>query len=189
MLAHMCSNPDVYAACMPEIDAAVARSESSEQLTRELEKSPYFSAFFYEVLRIVNNSGADRIVLRDTVVNGRRYDAGARIVLPFRHIAMDEGVFGADLHRLRPDRFLNAKGLERNGAFLPFAGGKRRCPGRFALKKASMLFTALAAHRFHIRPMGPLPAMEFGKPHQGPLDPVRGGDVIAAISPRDEPIS
>lgn len=100
---------------------------------------PYAVACYREVLRLYDNATGSRTVVgADTTVTdpgtGRAYLLRAGVEVQWSaYVAHGEGQWGADPHRFRPERWLEAPleaHRDRRDAFIPFGGGKHLCPGR-----------------------------------------------------------
>lgn len=155
-------------------------------LSNRLEHSDYLIAYYNEVTRFVTSSLTARKVAADTYINGKLLRAGAQIMLPYRQLLMDEAVFGPDADHLNPSRFLENKTLSRSANFKPFGSGRSLCPGRLLAKKEVVMFTALVISRFEVEPADKdarFPRMTFGKPILGPVEPVKGDDLILNVRP------
>ena len=119
----------------------------------KLDKKPFISACFQEILRLYTSAWGNRRVMEDTTlrdVDGREYllkkDTNVQWFNGIPHL--HEAVWGDDSHTFNPERFINVPAHEekkRRGALIPFGGGKHLCPGRlFAMTETISMVGALA---------------------------------------------
>lgn len=167
-----------------EVDKEVSSSTSVADLSIKLEKNAHIASLYNENLRFITNSSSERTVVQKYTLNGKTFEPGARVILYYRPLSMSSYAFGLDQNDFRPERFLLNPKLERSRSFVPFAGGKHKCPGRFITRRASMTFAALLIHRFRISAIDPVPKKDFDKPPLGSVEPVKGSDMRLLISHR-----
>jgi cholesterol 7alpha-monooxygenase len=169
--------------------------------------APYLEASFNEVLRLHNTAAAVRVARERTVLGAGTtvVPAGALLVLPFRPLHTDAGVWGADARLFAPERFLQEKGekegwpgegekrpqvnnMSRSPSFRPFGGGATYCPGRTLARHEVFGFVAILLHRFDVRLAGgkqqAFPRLNSVAPSFGLNGPMKGEDVIVEVMAR-----
>ncbi|TWU71881.1 Cholesterol 7-alpha-monooxygenase [Metarhizium rileyi] len=152
----------------------------------------HLDAAWNETLRLTSVAASVRTVTADTVIGGRMLRAGHRLIIPYRQLHLDTGVFGHDVTAFRPDRFLNnkpktGKRVRRGEYFRPFGGGSTICPGRFFTKRVVVIFVALLLRRFDISMAGgsqSLPQADEWRPVLGIADIKPGDDMRIRLTPR-----
>lgn len=98
-------------------------------------------------------------------------------------------VFGSDVAKFNPTRFLYSKNLAKSTSFRPFGGAASHCPGRFLARREVLMFTALILNRFDISlatkggQEPKMPKMDDSLPSGGVLTPVAGDDLILKVRP------
>ncbi|RYP91922.1 hypothetical protein DL770_001982 [Monosporascus sp. CRB-9-2] len=152
---------------------------------------PQLDNIWHETLRLCSNAASVRRVDRDTVIGGKLMREGNRIMIPYRQLHFDPYVYGADSHRFRPDRFGEAnKGaaLTRGPSWRPFGGGKTLCTGRYAAKRATLIFVTTLLRRFDIEMIGnpPFPETDLGRPVLGISSFKDGHDFTIRLSLRNK---
>lgn len=150
-----------------------------------LEKNTLLDALYNETQRLAMNSSSARTIQQDMTINGRKFKAGAHLIVPYRQLAMSHPILGQDWDRFHPDRFLSNPTLAHSKSFLPFGAGKHKCVGRLLSKRLVLTFTALVVHRFTVRSLNEIPVIEFTPVSSGPGGPAKGSDVQLVICPRD----
>ncbi|RDW91917.1 hypothetical protein BP5796_01311 [Coleophoma crateriformis] len=107
--------------------------------TSELGRTcPLFTSTFHEVLRFTNAEVGNRIVMEDTLLEGRwllKKDAVVQTPSIRRHMSRE--IWGPDFATFNPRRFMDRKSQPKDvqkqqwqGGFTPFGGGRNLCPGR-----------------------------------------------------------
>ena len=94
-------------------------------------------ALYHEVLRLATSSVSVRDVQTQARIGGKLLRPGNRVLLPYRQMLFDRGVFGEDAEAFNPNRFLNDGKLNNSLSFRPFGGGATYCPGRFPASQSS----------------------------------------------------
>ena len=186
VVAHIMHKPDLASIIRAEVMPSFKVSESPTDLSDRLECCERLVSTYYEVLRVVSNCVAARTVVVDIMMGNKKLRKGAQVILPFRQILMDEGVFGSDAKMLNIERFLAQSSLLRSPSFRPFGGGKHHCPGRFMARKEVLMFTALLLTRFEARlaeGVAKFPEFAFDKPNLGIFSPAKDDNVILNIRP------
>ena len=168
-------------------ETAPAVTGASLDLVYLSNNCPRLDALFNETVRMTNSATSVRNVLADTVINGRTYMAGTKILMPYRQLHFQDAVFGGSPSSFDPERFLRKKDLARNVNYKPFGGGSTLCSGRFIAKREVVSFIALLLNRFEIE----LPRMadggEKGSAQQFPrFDYTKPGLGIMDVKDRDD---
>lgn len=150
-----------------------------------MKNSPRLDSIWFEVLRLTSAAFAIRTILEPMSIGGKTLRPGYKVMSPFRQIHTDESVFGNDIDKFDPDRFLRDKTLANHPSYKPFGGGVTICPGRFLARQEVYVFVTLILHRFDSQladKKQAMPRFEFGVPASGVLDPKHGDDVHVVIT-------
>ena len=185
LLSYVLAKPRLLSELQVETAAAVkAQSIDVDYLSNSC---PRLNAVFDETVRLTNSASSVRNVVSDTIINGKIYRAGSKIIMPYRQLHFNEDVFGQDPDSFDHERFLRTKDLNRNPNYKPFGGGSTLCSGRFIARREVLVFVAVLLNRFDITLAeledGPgkasrqqtFPRFDRTKPGLGIMDP-RGGD-------------
>ena len=154
-----------------------------------LKTTPYLDAAFQETLRLHSASFSARHVEAPVVIGGKMLTKGGKILMPNRHLHLDESVFGPDTASFNVNRFLSNKDLSRNSSFKPFGGGNTLCSGRFLAKQEVFAFVAFVLHRYDLKLQNPkqdFPKCDESKPTLGIMDPVGKDPLYMLVSPKPE---
>lgn len=153
-----------------------------------LKNSPVLDSVYNEVLRLVNGAISARKVIAPTEIGGKMLSKGSSILIPYRQLHFDTGVFGQDADYFNPGRFLNNKGLLHNPSFRPYGGGATYCPGRVLAAQEIYGFVALLLHRFKVEVapnessiFPPFPQLDDSVPALGITGPKKGMDVFVSL--------
>lgn len=184
-LSHLLHKPSLHVRIRQETESAFLPNGRLD--LEQLSESPLLDALFAETLRYYSASYSIRTVAEPTILGGKRFGKGSRIIAPFRQLHFDPTVYGHDSHVFDPDRFLRDKTLTRGASYRPFGGGTSYCPGRFLAKQEVKAFIAMVLHRFEFSLDGKqdLPLIEDGKPTTGIAGPVNGDDVYVRVKVLD----
>ncbi|KAL8826677.1 MAG: hypothetical protein Q9191_003652 [Dirinaria sp. TL-2023a] len=165
-------------------EIAPAFSHQSLDLRYLTRKCPLLNSIWLETLRLTSASASVRFITKDTTINGKVFRKGNRLMIPYRQLHFDEGVFGVDVDYFNATRFLNHPNLARSPSWRPFGGGQTLCPGRFVAQQTVLTFVAMVLHQFDLKLTGDqvLPRAGAGKPVLGVMAPL--GDLIVQIKPR-----
>lgn len=195
LISHLLYEPAIVDAIRSEIRPGFGPDGSLADLAQVLERSPQLEAAWNETMRMYATSASVRIVTAETVISGRTLRPGRRVMIPYRQLHYDEGVWGDDARVWRPSRWLKEEGTAlstlgpRLEHFRPFGGGSTICPGRFISKHITMMFVALVLHRFDIAIAGghqPFPEPELFKPVLGIMDLKSGEEMRIRLTPRKD---
>ncbi|KAK0634373.1 cytochrome P450 [Bombardia bombarda] len=160
--------------------------------------SPNLNSIFNEVLRLNNTAAAVRVATEKTTLSGgKTIPQGGMLVIPFRQLHTNEAVWGDDVGRFNPERFIGpgagggANTKDRSSSFRPFGGGATYCPGRTLAKHEVFGFTAILLRRFDIslargaaKVKQRMPQLNSMTPSFGLNGPIQGQDVIVDIADR-----
>ena len=190
-LAYLLYDPVLLGSIREETTPAFASGDTN--IDYLLESSPRLNALFDEVLRITNSSSSVRSVTRDTMINGSKFRAGKRILMPYRQLHFDKSVFDIDAQEFDARRFLKHPGLSKSQSYRPFGGGSTYCPGRFIARLEVVAFVAIVLQRFNVelvmgenKSLPPFPRLEEMRPCLGIMPPVQDGDLIVKVSRRTQ---
>lgn len=193
-MSHLLYDDTLLASVQTEISSAF-RNETLD-LNHLLERCPRLDSVYSEILRLQTGPVGSRNVESDVIVGGKTLRAGHRVLMPYRELHLNKGVFGGNADEFDPDRFFNNKSLNRSPSYRPFGGAITYCPGRFLARREVFTFVALVFHRFDVglaalddrllspdaklmRP--PFPRTDVAKTTGGMLGPVVGDDVHVSI--------
>jgi cytochrome P450 len=183
--AHLLNDTQLLAKVQREVDLSFQDSDKLD-LAKLMDDSPWLSALFYESLRICSASSSMRIVTKPTVIHGKSFPIGSRIMIPFRQLHFNAAAYGSDVNRFNPKRFVHSKTLAQSPSFRPFGGGISYCPGRFIAKQEVCMFIALVLKNYDVEVVGDdgVPALDTGKPTTGLMSPVDGEDTKLRLRPK-----
>ena len=148
---------------------------------------PRLKGIWQETVRLTAFSSSIRYITEDTLIGGRILRKGNRVVIPYRQLHFDTGVFGPDVAEFQSERFIKQPSLTRHPSWRPFGGGSTQCPGRFVAEQAAVVFVAIVLHRFDITlapPTQSFPLPEEGNPVLGLMDPKKGCDLQVRLHSR-----
>lgn len=188
VMAYIIHSPQLYETIRVETAAAI-RLDGGIDVAYLHSSCAHLESLFNEVLRFASASSSIRTVASPTVIGGKLFPTGARVMFPFRQLHYNEAVYGDDAASFDPDRFMRNKSLARGSSYRPFGGGTSYCPGRFIARQEVYYVVTLILHRFDIRLMGPpgpggkpaFPIMDEWKPTTGLMSPVSGADVLIGV--------
>ena len=161
-----------------------------------LNRCPRLEGFFLELLRVTASSTTMRKVIKPTEIGGKILRPGYRVLIPYRQLHYDEGVFGEDANIFDPGRFLANKEMSHHPSFKPFGSGANYCPGRVIARLEVFVFIALILHRYDVdlarasnmAPGDPVtdqfPKLCVSRPCIGIMGPAQGDDVIINVKQR-----
>ncbi|KAF2276917.1 cytochrome P450 [Westerdykella ornata] len=197
MLTHILTNPSLHSAILSELSPFITPTSpctlSGPALATALQSHcPTLLAVYHEALRISASSTSVRIVMSDTYIRNFKLLKGARMVIPYRQMMLDEGTYGADPASFQHERFLQNPGLVKHPNYRPFGGGSSLCPGRAFAMKEILTFVGLAVGKFGVRlseeavragkeGRGVVPEMNTKTPCIGIMAPTGEGDVRVRI--------
>jgi cytochrome P450 len=180
-LAYSIFTPGLIDELREELTPALKTSEIDS--SHILDKSPKFSAVWQETLRMAASAASVRIVSEDTEINGYKLRKGGRVIVPFRKLHLDPGVFGSDSNEFKADRFAKDPLLHRH--IRAFGGGATFCPGRHLSKVWIGCIVAMLLDRFDLVLEGnqQFPQSSEVNPSLGMLG-VKGDDLMVRLKPR-----
>lgn len=187
-MAHILHNPHLYETIHRETAPAIL-ADGGIDIPYLHSNCPHLESLFNEVLRFASASSSIRKVVSPTIIGGKKFPKGSRIMCPFRQLHYDENAYGEDVMEFKPDRFIEGKNLSRSSSYRPFGGGTSYCPGRFIARQEVYCVAVFMLHRFKIRILGhpeldgqpTFPRMDEGRPTTGLMSPVPGEDVLIGV--------
>ncbi|KZF26779.1 cytochrome P450 [Xylona heveae TC161] len=187
-LYHHPSSPSIRGPIEAELRASFD-SQGSLDLAYLQNKTPYLNALYLESLRLTNSSASARFIKEDTQVGGFTLRAGNKLLIPYRQLHLNAGIFGEDANEFDLNRFLKNPKLSHNPSFRPYGGGQTMCPGRFMAKQEVFAMMAMLANRYDIEVKSASPSQKFPrldelKPGIGIMGPVEGEDLILRLRRR-----
>lgn len=129
-----------------------------------------------------------RLVTQKTTIGGKELQPGRKLLMPYKQLHYNPGVFGDNVDQFGLRRFLHDKSLLRGSSWRPFGGASTHCPGRFLARREVYMFVAIVLFRFYIR-LAParkgetpnFPRVDEAVPAGGLLPPVAGDDVLVEV--------
>lgn len=184
MLAYLIRDPQLLEEIRREIAPAFAGDVLNIKYLKD--SCPILDAVWNETLRHSAYSASVRHIAEDTIIGGKTLRKGNRLMVPYRQLHFDEGVFGPDARGFAPTRFEQNPKLLRSSSWRPFGGGSTMCPGRYIAKEAVSIFIALALRRFDIDFVDPqaFPQGAEGTPVLGIMSVQDGKDPLIRIRSR-----
>ncbi|MDW4550286.1 cytochrome P450 [Defluviimonas sp. D31] len=147
---YLCAfDPEVQHRARAEAKAALGARAAT---VADLAALPYCRQIVDEALRLYPPAAfLSRTARADDTLCGREIRPGDTVMLPIYALHRNHALW-PDPHRFDPDRFADAKAIDRF-AYLPFGGGPRICIGAsFALQEAVIILATLLA-RFRFTPV------------------------------------
>ncbi|KAH8892366.1 cytochrome P450 [Thozetella sp. PMI_491] len=187
--AYLLFHPDLLAAIREEILPFPEHCTTLASLHSHLANSKHFSSLYHEVLRLVDSPISIRESTRaDTSLSPGPLPAKAVLMLAHRQLLMDDTVWGPEVTRFNPERFLHDEKLLRSKSYTPFGGGSLLCPGRFMARGEIMVFIALLIRRFDITVVSRcLPRIDpRSNAGVGILGAKKGDDLVLLLSKLNE---
>jgi cytochrome P450 len=191
MLVHIIKDPNLTSTILEEISPYVSPTMSLEsvELANKLHDCPTFMSAYHETLRISSSSMTIRYVMEDSYVRGFKLEKGAKVMIPYRQVMLDENIYGHNAEQYNHEQFLRNPALLKSLNFKPFGGGVTLCPGRTLAQKEVLTFVALALGKFRVRlptndqaGVRPLPKIKTRTPCLGIMGPEAGEDIAVTIS-------
>ena len=168
-LAYLVKYPDIQHQLHEELDLVIGR-ERLPTLS-DIASLPLLQATVYELLRVTSLAplSVPRSTTTETKLRDFTIPKDTMVFVNLWSVHRDPAIW-KDPDVFNPRRFLNGAGEvidpKSIGGFLPFSGGRRKCPGEpLALKQVSVFFAALL-HSFRFSQDG-LPAEYQGIDLQG----------------------
>ncbi len=186
LLAYILFSPNLMDIIRKEISPSI-RKGKMENLNHLLDQCSVLNSAFDEVLRLTSAASSARNVDSPTIVGYKTLRAGAKLLLPYRQLHLDEDTYGSDVLQFDAERFSKNKTLSRSSSFKPWGGGITLCSGRFLARRQVLTFAALALHQFDPaleNPKQAFPRLDEKKATLGVMDPMVGDDVLVSLKPR-----
>ena len=168
-LAYLIKYPDIQRQLHEELDSVIGRGRVPT--LSDIASLPLLQATVYELLRVTSVSplAIPRSTTKETRIHDFTIPKDTIVFVNLWSVHRNPAVW-KDPDVFNPRRFLNDAGEvidpKSIGGFLPFSGGRRKCPGEpLALKAVSVLLAALL-HSFRFSQDG-LPAKYQGINLQG----------------------
>lgn len=184
MLAYLIKNSQLLEEVRRETEPAFADGVLSVEYLKD--SCPILDGVWNETLRHSAYSASVRHLTEDTIIGGKTLRKGNRLMIPYRQLHFDEGVFGPDARIFEPARFQRNQKILRSSSWRPFGGGVTMCPGRYIAKESVAIFIALALRRFDMEFVNPqtFPKGAEGTPVLGIMSLQDGEDPWIRIRPR-----
>lgn len=184
MLAYLIKHPRLLEQIRHETEPAFKGGGLSVDYLKD--SCSLLDGVWNETLRHSAFSASVRHITEDTIIGGKTLRKGNRLMIPYRQLHFDEGVFGEDADDFEPARFEKDPKLLRSASWRPFGGGITMCPGRYVAKESVAIFIAIALRRFDIEFVKGqvFPQAAEGTPVLGIMNIQNGEDPLVRISPR-----
>ncbi|KAF4633341.1 hypothetical protein G7Y89_g4783 [Cudoniella acicularis] len=186
MLVYIANDPILYQNITNEITPILSASPQLApiELASRLSECARLVAVYNETIRLTASSVSVRTVVGPANIDNLNLEKGARLVIPYRQMLLDEQFFGADAQSFNHERFFHNPALAKSPSYKPFGGGTTLCPGRILAQREVLLFVALAVGKFKLglgtgldKTHRQLPELETKNPCIGIMGPVTGQDV------------
>ncbi|KAL8992989.1 MAG: hypothetical protein Q9169_006679 [Polycauliona sp. 2 TL-2023] len=184
MLAYLLKHPQLLEQIRNETTPAFEADTPNVDYLKD--SCPLLDGVWNETLRHSAYSASVRHIQEDTVIGGKTLRKGNRLMIPYRQLHFDEGVFGEDAQSFEPARFQKNAKLLRSASWRPFGGGVTMCPGRYVAKESVAIFIAIVFRRFDIEFVTGqvFPTGAEGTPVLGIMNVQDGEDPLVRITPR-----
>ncbi|KAK1385726.1 Ent-kaurenoic acid oxidase [Heracleum sosnowskyi] len=140
VMVYLQQNPELFRKAKAEQEA-IAKNRSPTQkgmILREYRQMEYLSKVIDETLRLVTFSlMVFRKATKDVKINGYVIPKGWKVLVWFRSVHLDPEIYPEPME-FNPSRWDNF--TPKAGAFLPFGGGSRLCPGNDLAKLEISVF-------------------------------------------------
>lgn len=185
LLAYILQTPGALEAARAET-AAAFREDGSVDFKFLHDETPGLEAMWNEMLRLSAFAASVRFITEDTPLGGKTCKKGNRLIIPYRQLHMDRGVYGESVDQFDPERFRRDPKLATGNNFRPFGGGATMCPGRHVARRAVFLWVAMVLNRFDVELEGEQELMEadLRKPVPGLMSPKEGEDMYVRLTKR-----
>ncbi|XP_068679780.1 cytochrome P450 1A1-like [Montipora foliosa] len=168
-LAYLITYPNIQRDLQEELDRVIGRERLPT--LQDIPSLPLLQAAVYELLRVscivplaVPRTTTSEIRIRDFIIL-----KDTMVFVNLWSVHHDAQAW-KDPHVFNPRRFLDSQGHlidpKLLGGFLPFSGGRRKCPGEALAKKIVCVFLAVLLHSFRFTQVG-LPTEYQGIDLQG----------------------
>ena len=168
-LAYLVKYPDVQRQLHDELDEVVGRQRLPT--LQDIASLPLLQATVYELLRVTSvvPLAMPRSTTTETSIRGFTIPKGTLVFINLWSVHRDPETW-QDPDVFNPKRFLDGSGQLIDskffGGFLPFSGGRRKCPGEALVLKSVTCFLGALLHCFRFTQDG-LPAEYQGINLQG----------------------
>ncbi|KAM5145946.1 cytochrome P450 2A5-like [Mantella aurantiaca] len=153
--------PDVCAKVQEEIDRVIGRNRCPTFKDRNC--MPYTEAVTHEMNRFIDllPLGVPRKTARTVALNGYTIPKGTNVCPLLSSVLKDPTCFKYPTE-FNPENFMNEKGeFQKNGAFMPFAAGKRNCLGEPMARMTHFLFLTTILQNFDLKSSVPLEELDI----------------------------
>lgn len=148
MLYQILGNPELEGKIQAEIAPAFDTNNNLVDLEYLVQKTPLFTAMYWETLRWTSGAVSVRKVEEDTMIGGAMLYAGGMVMIPARTNNTDPQLFGDNADDFVADRFLRDPASLKS--IRVFGGGHTLCPGRHFANNEILAFVATALREFII---------------------------------------
>ncbi|KAL8638586.1 MAG: hypothetical protein Q9228_004276 [Teloschistes exilis] len=144
---------EVRTAVMPLVTTKTTNGVVTHQFDfGRIRDVPILRSVMHEALRHYANGTGTRILMEDTLLNGRYLlKKNSFVFMPNRSYHFDASVWGPTVDAFDAQRFVNFK--PPSASFRAFGGGVNTCPGRFFAMNEILAISALLVLRVDIKPV------------------------------------
>ena len=164
-LIHIYSNVTLLEELRSRLSAFIVASSDPTNLsitvrhlniTHVMEGCPLLVSLLQEVLRMQSANAAGRIVLKDTLLDGRYLlKKDSVLLIPAAELHTNSAVWGPTVNEFDPKRFMKQGGPKiPASAFRAFGGGTALCPGRFFALTEILSIVAMMVLQYDLKPVG-----------------------------------
>ncbi|XP_073454750.1 cytochrome P450 2C11-like isoform X4 [Aquarana catesbeiana] len=153
--------PDICAKFQKEIDHVIGPNRCST--IKDKSSMPYTEALIHEIHRFIDllPLGVPRKTVREVTLKGYKIPQGINILPLLSSVLKDPTCFKYPAE-FNPENFLNEKGeFQKNGAYMPFAAGKRNCLGEPMARMMLFLFLTTIFQNFDLKSSVPFEELDI----------------------------
>uniref|UniRef100_A0A8C5RAI2 Cytochrome P450 n=1 Tax=Leptobrachium leishanense TaxID=445787 RepID=A0A8C5RAI2_9ANUR len=146
-------HPEIAARMQEELDEAVGRNRLPSMEDRS--KMPYVDATIHEIMRItaIIPLSLPRVTTRETLYRGYKLPKGIVVTPSLASVLWDPSRFEEPL-KFKPQNFLDESGcFKPDDALMPFAVGRRICPGETLARMELFIFITSLLQNFTFKPL------------------------------------
>ncbi|CAI9569660.1 unnamed protein product, partial [Staurois parvus] len=154
-------HPDVTAKFQEEIDRVIGQNRSSTM--KDKSSMQYTEAIMHEIHRFTDllPLGVPRKTVREVTLKGYTIPQGINVFPLLSSVLKDPTCFKYPTE-FNPENFLNENGeFQKNEAYMPFAAGKRNCPGEPMARMTLFLFLTTILQNFDLKSSVPLEELDI----------------------------
>ena len=148
MVAYILFDPALHMLIKEEVRPAVKPYGVNTHFL--VDSCPQLRSVFHEAMRLTKRDIGIRKIEKPTLLGGKLLSSGNAVILATCQLHENRDVFGHNVHKFDPNRFLERPELSRSSSFKPFGGGRTYCPGRVFAMQEIFSFIAFLFHHWDI---------------------------------------